>query len=119
MKSFVLTLHGGVPGDAIKIMSTLDKSVTLAARSVERVMIGDDDVWVIKNRAETPARLTVAGESDMSGRAIFRPSRQQSFLVWRDRAVDFELAGGESCVIESELAQRLRRTTGRANPSEV
>lgn len=98
--------EGELPADALSVRSSLDRTFKLASRVNERMVIGKDDVTVIKNHHESlTAQLHVTGEEMHVGRTVFRPSRQQSFVVWKGRDVDFELAPGESCVVRSEYAR--------------
>lgn len=106
MNRFTIKVSG-VPGDAIRLKSTLDRSYSLAAGgTAEDVTTGPDDVLVIKNAHESEiATLTLKGLAMKSGRLIFRPSRQQSFVLHEGRELLCDLAPGESCVVRAEGAR--------------
>lgn len=108
MNAFILKKKGwwdGVPGDAIRLLSSLDRTHSLPAVFGERVVVGQDDVTILKNTSEARARFAVKCERTEHGRLVFRPSRQQSFVLWAGREMDFYLDGGESCVIRHERAR--------------
>lgn len=108
MNAFILKLkklRGGVGPDSIRILSSLDRTHSLPAKFNERVVVGRDDVTVIRNYSEARAHFSVSGEDSEGGRLVFRPSRQQSFTVYKGRELDFYLDGGESCVVRHEHAR--------------
>lgn len=129
---FLLKLLGGLrrsadervsytdlPGETVKVRSSLDRTFALSANADERIVIGRDDVTVIKNHHESlTARFSITGEEMHVGRCVFRPSRQQSFVLWKGRTIELELGPGESCVIRSEYARNPQTSifNDRANP---
>lgn len=105
MNSFRVKIVGGVPGDALKVLSTLDRTHSLSASTDERVVCGSRDVTVLRNNHESAtAALQLTGLVMQDGSLIFRPSRQQIFRLWEGREIDLQLGPGEACTIHAEHA---------------
>lgn len=96
----------GVPADCIKVRSNLDRTHSLSATSDEDIVIGRDDVCVIKNEHEgAPAKLVLEGLHMRDGRCILRPARQSAFTLYKGRTIDVTLGPGEAMVVRSERAR--------------
>ena len=101
MNVFRVTVKEGV-ADALILHSTIDRTHRLTGRSDEECVIGRDDVAVLKNYADSSARLVLTGHTMRHGRTFFRPSRQQSFTLHKGREIELILEPGESCPITCE-----------------
>lgn len=90
--------------EAIRFMSSLDRTYGLTQSTDEECVIGKDDMVVMKNLSDSPARFKLKGhEHDREcGRTVFMPSRQQSFTLWQGREIELTLGPGESCPIRCE-----------------
>lgn len=90
--------------DAIRFLSSMDRTSNLTQRTDEECVIGRDEVCVIKNLSDSPACLLLIGHdhSNECGRTVFRPSRQAMFTLWKAREVVLVLEPGESCPIQCE-----------------
>lgn len=102
----------GVPADAVKVHSSLDRRYALAVGKSrwwptwESIVVGRDDVTVLKNYdAEKTATLALRGLEMPHARLVFRPGRQESFVLWQGKRTDCRLEPGESIVIRSEYAR--------------
>lgn len=101
-----------VPADAVGILSTLDESASLPVNSDYAVLVGQDDVTVVKNRCERNARILVKGlemraDGGGEGRLIFRHSRPHlsNFTLYKGREREFVLEAGASIVVRSDRAR--------------
>lgn len=104
MNQFRLTVLDGVY-EALIIHSSIDRTHRLTGETDEMVLIGRDDLAVLKNYADRPCKLRLKGDSMTAGRTIFRPSRQQSFTLYTGREQEVTLGAGESMPIRCEHAQ--------------
>lgn len=92
----------------LHVKSTLDNTYKLDGHTDESISFADDDLIVLKNCLERPCELLLESIRLPEGRrAIFRPSRQQSFAL-TDKAVsitrserELTLGPGESCSLHS------------------
>lgn len=103
---FRITVKDGQT-DAIRFLSSMDRSWGLTKRTDEECVIGRDDVVVMKNLSDMPARLIFTGHAHHTdcGRTIFRPSRQQHFTLHEGAQRELILGPGESCPIRCERAK--------------
>ncbi len=114
MNRFRLTVKKGVT-DAIILHSTIDPTHKLTGKTDELCVIGRDDVAVLKNYADTPARILFKGETMQCGRTVFRPARQQSFTLFEGREYELTLGPGESMPIRCEWARDPKSSATGAN----
>jgi hypothetical protein len=93
--------------DDVVVRSTLDRTQKLALGTEEDIVVGPNDVTVIRNEAkDETARLVMRGlKMDQDGFVVCQPSRQQHFKLWHGRSIDVELGAGESMVIRSGVAR--------------
>lgn len=99
--------NGRIAGDQIMVHSSLDRTHKLAVGTVEDIVVGANDVTVIRNYSkEETAHLHLRGlRMDADGFVICQPSRQQSFKLWRGRAISVDLGPDESMVVRSHIAR--------------
>lgn len=92
-------------GDALKVRSSIDRTHALSATSDERMLFDRDDVVVLKNHDEAPARLLLTGLDMDHGGTILSPSRQPHLRLMPTRDVNLTLGAGESVTFRTAHAQ--------------
>lgn len=109
MYRFTITVErtGRIAGDEVIVHSSLDRTHKLPIGTADDIVVGANDVTVIRNYSKDEvARLHLVGLAmHQDGFVVCQPSRQQTFKLWRGKTVDVELGAGESMIIRSHVAR--------------
>lgn len=107
-----ITFDAGDP-DALTVRSTLDPTHTLPSHTDERMILGRDDLAVLKNERFDPCRVTLTGLDMTDGFCVVRSSRRGVWTLKPGQELKIILDGGEAVTFRSTLAQEPRH--GGAN----
>lgn len=108
----------GADANGITVRSSIDQSYKLCSREDEQIQFGRDDLVIIKNCSDRPARLRL--KHTCGNELIVRSSRRGGFKLYPEKNsvhksdVVFEIAGGEVYTVRDIEA---RNPTG--NGSQV
>lgn len=104
MNSLRITCHVG-DAKALRIQSTLGKTEFLDSLTDERVQWGRNDLLILKNLRDDPAKIKLKGLVMTDGDTVVRSSRKGVHLLAENVEIELIIDGGEVLTFRSTLAQ--------------